>query len=105
MSLCFHLALHQHGHVHEHVVKLSDAVFQLDDLVVPRFDLVHGLLGDVVHDDLAVRSKEGSREMDLAGRTADPPSLTPEVKMAGLSLSSMLSSSSFVVFLPAKSQQ
>lgn len=29
--------------------------------------------------------------------------LTPEVKMAGLSLSNMLSSSSFVVFLPAES--
>lgn len=29
-------------------------------------------------------------------------SLTPEVKIAGLSLSNMLSSSSFVVFLPAK---
>lgn len=48
----FHLALHQHGHVHEHVVKLPDAVLQLDDLVVPRLDLVHGLLRDVVHDDL-----------------------------------------------------
>lgn len=32
-------------------------------------------------------------------------SLTPEVKMAGLSLSSMLSSSSFVVFLPAENQK
>lgn len=47
-----HLALHQHGHVHEHVVKLSDAVFQLDDLVVSRLNLIHGLLGDVVHNDL-----------------------------------------------------
>lgn len=49
---CFHLVLHQHGHVHEHVVKLSDAVFQLDNLIVPRLDLIHSLLGDVVHNDL-----------------------------------------------------
>lgn len=46
---CFHLALHQHGHVHEHAVKFSDAVLQLDDLIVPRLNLIHGLLGDVVH--------------------------------------------------------
>lgn len=26
-----HLALHQHGHVHEHVVQLPDAGLQLDD--------------------------------------------------------------------------
>lgn len=46
---CFHLAFHQHGHVHEHVVKLPDTVFQLDNLIVPRLDLIHCLLGDVVH--------------------------------------------------------
>lgn len=34
---------------------------------------------------------------------AHAAALTPEVKMAGLSLSNMLSSSSFVVFLPAES--
>lgn len=48
-----HLTLNQHGHVHEHVVQLTDAILQLDDLIVPGFDLIHGLLGDVgVHDDL-----------------------------------------------------
>lgn len=46
---CFHLALHQHGHVHEHAMEFSDAVLQLDDLIVPRLNLIHGLLGDVVH--------------------------------------------------------
>lgn len=49
---CFHLALHKHGHVHEHVMKLSDTVFQLDNLIVPCLDLIHSLLGDVVHYDL-----------------------------------------------------
>lgn len=33
-------------------MKLPDAVFQLDDLIVPRLDLIHRLLGDVVHNDL-----------------------------------------------------
>lgn len=107
---CSHLALHQHGHVHEHVVKLSDAVFQLDNLIVPRLDLIHSLLGDVVHDDLRWCNRR--KEIERSGfklktcfvciRVAFVVSLTPEVKIAGLSLSSMLSSSSFVVFLPAK---
>lgn len=60
---CFHLALHQHGHVHEHVVKLPDTIFQLDDLGVPRLYLVHSLLGDVVHYDLRWRNRwRGLRE-------------------------------------------
>lgn len=48
-----HLALHQHGHVHEHVVQLSNAGLQLDDLTVPCLNLAQGLLRDAgVHDDL-----------------------------------------------------
>lgn len=48
-----HLALHQHGHVHEHIVQLPDAVLQLDDLTVSGLYLAQGLLGNAgVHDDL-----------------------------------------------------
>lgn len=48
-----HLALHEHGHVHEHVVQLPDAVLQLDDLTVACLNLTQGLLRDAgVHDDL-----------------------------------------------------
>lgn len=48
-----HLALHKHGHVHEHVMQLTDAVLQLDDLTMPRLNLAQGLLRDTgVHDDL-----------------------------------------------------
>lgn len=51
-----HLALDQHGHVDEHVVQLTDAVFQLDDLSVPGLDLVQGLLRHLrVHFDLRGR--------------------------------------------------
>lgn len=109
---CFHLALHQHGHVHEHVVKLSDAVLQLDNLIVPRLDLIHSLLGDVVHDDLRwynrrrrlprSRIRLNTCVCSVFIHAACVVSLTPEVNIAGLSLSNMLSSSSFVVFLPAK---
>lgn len=74
----FYLAFHQHGHVHEHVVKLPDAVFQLDDLVVPRLNLVHGLLGDVVHDDLwALRAKvSGSSDTPMPKRGVSTSSST-----------------------------
>lgn len=48
-----HLALHKHGHVHEHVVQFTDAVLQLNDLTVPCLNLTQGLLRDAgVHDDL-----------------------------------------------------
>lgn len=51
-----HLALHQHGHVHEHIVQLPDAGLQLDDLTVPSLDLTQRLLRDAgVHDDLGER--------------------------------------------------
>lgn len=105
-EISFHLAFHQHGHVHEHVVKLPDTVFQLDNLIVPRLDLIHRLLGDVVHNYLR-RYKIKEVVTDRCAPTAFFlfcffVRLTPEVKMAGLSLSNMLSSSSFVVFLPAK---
>lgn len=52
-----HLALHQHGHVHEHIVELPDAVLQLDDLTVSGLDLTQSLLRDAgVHDDLGSRA-------------------------------------------------
>lgn len=55
-----HLALHEHRHVHEHVMQLPDAVLQLDDLAVPRLNLIECLLCDVgVHDDL---QGEGDRD-------------------------------------------
>lgn len=90
-------------------MKLPDAVFQLDNLIVPRLDLIHCLLGDVVHDYLR-RYKIKEVVTDRCAPAAFFMfcffgffvRLTPEVKMAGLSLSNMLSSSSFVVFLPAK---
>lgn len=53
-----HLALHQHGHVHEHVMKLPDAVLQLDNLAVSGLDLTEGLLRDAgIHDDLEGRAR------------------------------------------------
>ena len=52
MLVClFYLALHKHGHVHEHVVELLDGGLQLDDVGVPRLDVRQGLLGrSSVHD-------------------------------------------------------
>lgn len=48
-----YLALHQHGHVHKHVMQLTDAGFQFDDLIVPRLDFVQRLLCHLrVHFDL-----------------------------------------------------
>lgn len=48
-----YLTLHQHGHIHEHIVQLTDAVLQFDDFIVPRLNLIHSLFTDVaVHDDL-----------------------------------------------------
>lgn len=56
-----YLALHQHGHVHEHIVQLPDTVLQLDDLTVSGLNLTEGLLRDAgVHDDLEGRA-EGPR--------------------------------------------
>lgn len=53
-----HLALHQHGHVHEHIMKLPDAVLQLDDLTVSGLDLTESLLRDAgIHDDLEGRAE------------------------------------------------
>lgn len=91
-------------------MKLSDTVFQLDNLIVPCLDLIHSLLGDVVHNDLRGYNRgtwldEGLNTLKTSFVSisfAFVVSLTPEVKIAGLSLSSMLSSSSFVVFLPAR---
>ena len=52
-ALGTHLALHKHGHVHEHVMQLTDAVLQLNDLTVPSLNLAEGLLRNAgVHDDL-----------------------------------------------------
>lgn len=64
-----HLALHKHGHVHEHVVQLTDAVLQLDDLTVPRLNLTQGLLRDTgVHDDLRDGSSGlGPRHLEGTG--------------------------------------
>lgn len=56
-----HLGLHQHGHIHKHVVQLLDAGFQTDDVLVPRLDLIQGLPGDLgVGDDLGGRLKAPS---------------------------------------------
>ena len=49
--LCY-LVLHQHGDVHEHVVKLLDAALQPHDVLVPSLDLTEGLLGNLRVDDL-----------------------------------------------------
>lgn len=40
-----YLRLDEHGHVHEHVVQLLDAVLQLDDVIVTRLDVLQRLLG------------------------------------------------------------
>lgn len=43
-SLALHyLSLHLHGEVLEHVVQLSDAALQLQDLIVPGLDLIQSL--------------------------------------------------------------
>ena len=47
-----HLVLHQHGDVHEHVVKLLDAALQPHDVLVPALNLTEGLLGNLRVDDL-----------------------------------------------------
>lgn len=39
-----YLSLHLHGEVLEHVVQVSDAPLQLQDLIVPGLDLVQSLL-------------------------------------------------------------
>lgn len=41
---CLYLSLHLHGEVLEHVVQVSDAPLQLQDLVVSGLDLVQSLL-------------------------------------------------------------
>ena len=45
LTLCalLYLSLHLHGQVLEHVVQLSDALLQLQDLVVPGLDLIQSL--------------------------------------------------------------
>lgn len=43
ISVCLHLSLHLHGEVLEHLVQVSDAPLQLQDLVVSGLDLVQGL--------------------------------------------------------------
>lgn len=35
-----YLTFYEHGHIHKHVVQLSDASFQFDDLIVPCLDLI-----------------------------------------------------------------
>lgn len=39
-----HLSLHLHGQVLEHVMQVLDALLQLPDLVVPRFNFIQRLL-------------------------------------------------------------
>lgn len=43
ISVCLHLSLHLHGEVLEHLVQVSDAPLQLQDLVVSGLDLIQGL--------------------------------------------------------------
>lgn len=43
ISVCPHLGLHLHGEILEHLVQVSDAPFQLPDLVVSGLDLIQGL--------------------------------------------------------------
>ena len=38
-----HLRFDKHGHVHEHVVQLLDALLQLHDVVVSRLDVLQRL--------------------------------------------------------------
>lgn len=68
-----HLALHQHGHVHKHVVQLADAVLKLDDLGVSRLDLVQRLLGHLgVHLDLGVEQVGGRGAARVTNKEATP---------------------------------
>ena len=106
-----HLVLHQHGDVHEHVVKLLDAALQPHDVLVPALNLTEGLLGNLRVDDLWRAAEKWTigpqAHLSPPGTPVGlpppnpAPSLTPEVKMAGFPLSSISSSSSSVVFLPA----
>lgn len=54
-----YLALHQHGDVYEHVVKLFDAALQADDVLVSGFDLTQGLFGDAGVHDLCLTQRGG----------------------------------------------
>lgn len=38
-----YLSLHLHGEILEHIVQLSDAALQLQDLIVPGLDLIQSL--------------------------------------------------------------
>jgi len=92
-------------------VKLLDAALQPHDVLVPALDLTEGLLGNLRVDDLWRAAEKWTigpqAHHSPPGTPAGlpppnpTPSLTPEVKMAGFPLSSISSSSSSVVFLPA----
>ena len=64
-----HLWLNQHGHVHEHVVQLLDALLQLHDVVVSRFDVLQWLSRlRRVGENLRRKNKCVSREQDSESR-------------------------------------
>lgn len=94
-ALDSYLALHKHGHVHEHVVQLADAVLQLDDLAVPRLDLAQSLLRDAgVHDDLGGGSSGLGHEPAAGGREGGlGQGGRPRAKAAGMGGGPLLSHS------------
>jgi hypothetical protein len=42
-----YLSLDKHGHIHEHLVQLSDAGLQLHDVFVAGLDLIESLPSDL----------------------------------------------------------
>lgn len=67
-----YLVLHQHGDVHEHVMKLLDAALQPHDVLVPPLDLAEGLLRNLRVDDLQ-RATQRPTVSPHPGQRPPPP--------------------------------
>lgn len=78
-----HLALHKHGHVHKHIVQLTNAVLQFNDLTVPCLNFTQGLLRDAgVHDDLGMGAVSWDPGTCKGGGNGDQDSRKPTTKAA-----------------------
>lgn len=65
LSKGLYLSLHLHGEILEHVVQVSHAPLQLQDLVVPGLDLIQSLLGRFgVDEDLSATVQRPIRTQD-----------------------------------------
>lgn len=74
-SISSNLTLDEHGHVHKHVVQLSNTVLELHNVLVTRLDIGERLFGRLrVHDNLYVLAmtkfavSSGSNVVHVVGR-------------------------------------